>query len=171
MRRPFVSFLGTMAVSALSIAPAFAAACEKVAAPPAALAGWATAPTRAEAAANAKSPLFMLKPGLPTALSLHPMAEVKYPHSPERSAEPGNFGGFVIFAAEEAGIYRVALGDAAWIDVIGNGATLTATTYGHGPDCTGIRKTVDFALQPGTHILQLVGSAKAEVKAMVAKLP
>jgi hypothetical protein len=108
---------------------------------------------------------------------LRPAAEMRYAQKPEKPGGSTSFGGLYTFAVAEKGDYRVALGSAAWVDVVragakkGDGTVMKSTGHGHGPDCSGIRKMVDFKLQPGTYLVQLSGSAAARLPLLVAQLP
>lgn len=66
------------------------------------------------------------------------------------------------------GTYEFALGSAAWIDVAKDGVVLTSASHGHGPACSGIRKIVGFALQPGTYDVRLSRSDSDTVQVMVS---
>ena len=94
---------------------------------------------------------------------------VGYPLAPDHPGAAGTFGGLFAFSVTEAGVYRVALGAGAWIDVAKDGGAVRSSAHGHGPDCTGIRKFVDFPLQPGRYILQVSGAPAAELALMVTK--
>jgi hypothetical protein len=105
---------------------------------------------------------------------LSPTPEVSYVLRPEKPGGSVSFGGTYTFTVPKAGHYRVALGSAAWIDVINAGNPtkgLTSIAHGHGPDCSGIRKMVDFALEPGDYILQISANAQAELPLLVTRLP
>lgn len=88
---------------------------------------------------------------------------------PGRSAEAGSTAGLVLFQVARAGTYRVALGEAAWIDVVRAGRALPSKAHGHGPTCSGIRKIVDFRLVPGRYVLQIAGTPAAAVPVMIAR--
>ena len=106
--------------------------------------------------------------------TLSPTPEVHYALRPEKPGGSVSFGGIYAFTVPTAGHYRVALGSAAWIDVIEAGDTtkgLTSTAHGHGPDCSGIRKMVDFALEPGDYLLQISANADAKLPLLVTRLP
>lgn len=79
--------------------------------------------------------------------------------------------GGLSFTIPEAGNYSVALGSAAWIDVLEDGKALEPASFGHGPECTSIRKKVIFALKPGSHVLQVAGNGAETLKLMAAKEP
>lgn len=105
---------------------------------------------------------------------LHPTPEVRYALRPEKPGGSVSFGGLYAFNIPETGRYRVALGSAAWIDVIKAGDTtkgLTSIAHGHGPDCSGIRKMVDFALEPGDYLVQISANADAKLPLLVTRLP
>lgn len=90
--------------------------------------------------------------------------------SPEKAPAPGSHGGMVGFTVPLAHIYRVALGAGAWIDVVRDGKPVMSGAHGHGPACTAIRKTVDFALTPGDYVLQITGSKDPAIAVMILPL-
>ena len=75
-----------------------------------------------------------------------------------RPADPGgkvSKGGLFQLAIKHAGIYRVAISDHSWIDVVSHGKPVLSSRHGAGPACSGIRKMVDYPLKAGTYTLQL----------------
>jgi len=82
------------------------------------------------------------------------------------SKHPGKVAD-VPFTVESAGVYRVGLSDAAWVDVMADGKASKTAAHGHGPACTGLRKIVDFELSPGTYTLHLDGMKADTIKAMI----
>lgn len=118
-----------------------------------------------------------IDPGKAIEGGLRPTSEMRYAQRPEKPGGSVSFGGLYTFSVADAGSYRVALGAAAWVDVVkagakaGNGAVMTSTAHGHGPDCSGIRKMVDFTLQPGTYLLQISGNAMDRLPLLVTRLP
>jgi hypothetical protein len=96
---------------------------------------------------------------------------IKMPVQPEKPGGSVAFAGLFSFTIPEAGNYAVALGAAAWIDVLEDGKAVAPASFGHGPECTSIRKIVVFPLKAGRHILQVSASADAKLKLMVAKKP
>ncbi len=98
-------------------------------------------------------------------------AEVTFLLVPEKPGGSASHSGLFWFTVETAGDYTVALGSAAWIDVEEDGKALEPSTFGHGPECTTIRKLVTFALKPGVHALQVAGNGADTVRLMVAKAP
>ena len=67
------------------------------------------------------------------------------------------------------GAYRVALSDAAWVDIVRRGKSLGSVAHGHGPRCSGIRKIVDFQLDRGRYALQLSGMTADRVRVLIAR--
>jgi hypothetical protein len=97
--------------------------------------------------------------------------QVAYVLQPEKPGGSVSNGGLFSFNTETAGTYRVALSTAAWIDLIEVGKSLTPAAFGHGPDCSTIRKIVDFQLKHGKHALQISGNADPKMVLIVTKKP
>lgn len=138
---------------------------------PAALTGWA-APGNMNAAASAKGiATAKLTPGKAETLKLLPTPKVAYPLRPEKPGGSVSYGGLAGFTVAEEGIWRVALSSGAWVDVVKNGAASPSVAHGRGPDCSGIRKMVDYRLTPGTYTLQVAANGSDALTFMVAHLP
>ena len=45
---------------------------------------------------------------------------------------------------------------------------MTRTAHAPGPACTGIRKTVQFPLQPGHYVLQISANADPTIAVMIS---
>jgi hypothetical protein len=90
---------------------------------------------------------------------------------PEKPGGSVSWSGLFAFNAPEAGKYSVALGSAAWVDVVEDGKALEPLSFGHGPACTTIRKIVVYDLKPGSHQLQVAGNGADTIKLLVAKQP
>lgn len=146
--------------------------CPRDAAPiPPELAGWSgRKPMTAaiDAASLAGAPL---TPGNAVDLALAPTPGVTYVLRPSRPGGSVSHGGMVAITIGEAGTYRVAIGSAAWLDIVRDGASLESVGHGHGPACSGIRKMVDFALKPGSYVLQIVGNGATTLPLTIVKLP
>ncbi len=112
-----------------------------------------------------------LTPGLAVDGELAPTRTVHYATPPGNPGASTSFGGLYAFSISQPGNYRIALGTAAWIDVVRAGARAAATEHLRGPDCSGIRKMVDFSLQPGDYVLQISGSPDARVPLLIVPLP
>jgi hypothetical protein len=89
---------------------------------------------------------------------------------------PTNEGGTVSYSGifqieiKESGTYRVVLGNASWIDVVKDGKGAQSIGHAHGPDYSGIRKMVDYALEVGTYTLQLSAGADSTTAILVTKI-
>lgn len=102
--------------------------------------------------------------------TLLPGAEVSYPVAPARPGAAGTSGGVFAFEVARGGRYRVALGAGAWIDVVQGGRTLASGAHDHGPECSPVKKMVDFDLAAGRYLLEVSGSPVATLPLMVAKV-
>jgi hypothetical protein len=147
------------------------AKCDAPAPLPAALSGWTekTPLTAATAEDGLKSAA--LTPGKSAVLTLHPTREVHYPSQPEKPGGSVAHGGLASFRIAKAGTYQVSLNSGAWIDVVKDGAMVESSAHGPGPACTGIGKTVRFALQPANYVLQISANAGAEIAVMISPVP
>jgi len=148
-----------------------APACAVAVAPPPGLEGWTTRTPLTAAADAARLDAAMLIPGKAVDAALARTPEVRYVTRPEKPGGSVSHGGLFAFDVTQAGTYRVALGAGAWIDVLDGGKAVVSTSHGHGPDCSGIRKMVDFPLQPGRYVLQIGGNGTPDLSVMVARLP
>jgi hypothetical protein len=149
-----------------------ASACTIIEALPVELAGWDSAHGTVEAAVDAEA---LKAATLPTGhridAALKPTSDVRYIARPEKPGGSVSYGGMFNFRAETDGTYRVALGSAAWIDVLNGETAVVSTAHGHGPVCSGIRKIVDFPLKAGPYTLQIAANGKSTAQVMVARLP
>lgn len=137
--------------------------------PPVGLEGWARKqPIRAGSTAKTATALQI---GSGVTATLLPTPQVTYAVSPQKPGQLGSSGGMFAFTAPTAGRYRVALGAAAWIDVVSGTTSVASVAHAHGPDCTGLRKIVDFDLGPGRYLLQIVGNTTATLPLMVVRSP
>jgi len=102
-------------------------------------------------------------------VALHPVNEVRFAAPPEKRADATSYGGMLAVDVREAGTYQVSLSAGAWVDVLKDGAALASTAHDHGADCSGLRKMVSFALQPGRHVIQLSGNKEDTIKVLVAR--
>ena len=137
---------------------------------PADLQPWSSPVPGLMAAGDASAaPVLPLDKAVP--LTLLPQGAVHFVAPAGKAGEGERSAGMVALDVPEAGTYRVALGKAAWIDIVRDGLVIASTAHGHGPACSGIRKMVDFPLQSGRHLIQLAGAADAALTALVIRLP
>ncbi|RDE06880.1 hypothetical protein [Sphingomonas aracearum] len=145
-------------------------ACTAPAPVPRELAGWAAARPLKAAARATQLGTAEIEVGVGYRLALAPQAQATLPIAPGKAPAADASGGLLGFTVVRAGRYRVALGAGAWVEVVQNGQARPSVAHGHGPDCTGIRKMVDYDLTPGRYILQLSGSPQAGVTVLLAAL-
>jgi hypothetical protein len=138
---------------------------------PAELAGWAAAQPLAAARDPQGLPAAALTPGKAVDLTLGQTSGLAYAMRPERPGDPVSHGGMAQLKVAKAGHYRVAIDSAAWLDLVAGGKGLESVAHSHGPACSGIRKMVDFRLEPGDYVLQIAGNGSARVRVMVMELP
>lgn len=134
---------------------------------PAELTGW-RAGERATAAVDAGGAA-MLTLGRGTRVALHPAAHVSFPVKPAKPG-PGVHGGLLAFQVDYAGRYRIVLETPGWLEVVRDGSAVPSVAHEHGPACSGIRKMVDFDLQPGRHLLEIAGAPNASATLLVTYL-
>lgn len=135
------------------------------------LAAWPDRVASAAAADKAGLPGAQIVVGQAVDAQLRPTPEVRYVLRPEKPGGSVSFGGLYIFTVKQPGRYRIALGSAAWIDVVRDGQALVSMAHGRGPDCTRIRKVVDFSLVPGRYVLQISANGSATMPLLAARLP
>lgn len=175
MRHAFaVALVGIALISPLSSAgaqPGVQSCSAGVATLPPELAGWSS--RRPIVAAGGASGLraATLEVGSAADATLKSTADIRYVTRPEKPGGSVSYGGLFGFTVAQAGTYRVALGSGAWIDVVRNRKAVTSTAHGHGPDCTGIRKMVDFPLTPGRYTLQIAANGEPTLPLMIGRLP
>lgn len=133
---------------------------------PADYAGWNAGGAVAAAAEPAGVSDAILAIGRGARVALKPAAVLKLPVAPKRG---GAHGGLFGFEATAAGRYRIGLSAGVWVEVVANGAAIPSVAHGHGPDCTPVRKFVDWDLKPGRYLLQVTGEPAA-VQLLLTKL-
>lgn len=137
---------------------------------PRALAGWNRRRPAAAATATAGLRSARIAIGRGVDLALRPTSGIAYPLTPAHPGGDGSDGGLAGFTVAVAGTYRVAIGSGAWIDIVRDGHAVDSIAHGHGPDCTGVHKMVDFPLVPGAYVLQVAGNDTATLPLLVTRL-
>ena len=135
---------------------------------PAELAGWSKRTPIAAGRTAATATAIIVGQGAQATFS--PAAAVTPPAPTAKPVATNSSAGLLAFTAPAAGRYRVALGAAAWVEVVAGGKALTAVAHGHGPACSPVRKMVDFDLPAERYLLQLSGSPTSTLGIMVARL-
>ncbi|MDB5711939.1 MAG: hypothetical protein JWL96_4009 [Sphingomonas bacterium] len=160
-------------LAALQQAPAAAPVCPVTPGPLSAeWAGWTTTAPLTAAGRPADLATAALTPGHRADVALLPASGVTFATPLARPAPAGSTGGMLALTVTSAGKYRLSFGGAIWADVIGpDGKTIAPVGHGHGPDCSAIRKYVDFALQPGRYVVQLSEGKVTVIGAMLTPAP
>jgi hypothetical protein len=138
---------------------------------PAAYSAWATPQALSSATGLAGSDAANFATGEAIDAGLQPDGEVTYLTLPKGAGEAASFGGLASFEVTQAGIYRVALGDFAWVDVDRDGKPLAPAAFGHGPECPAVKKVVDYQLEPGRYVLEISGEKAPQLRLMVLPRP
>ena len=112
-----------------------------------------------------------ISPGAGVDLSLPATPDIAYAIRSEHPGGSVSHGGMVGFAVTVAGMYRVAIGSAAWIDLVRDGQIVESSAHAMGPHCSGIHKMVDFSLTPGRYVLQIAGNGASQLPLLVTRLP
>jgi hypothetical protein len=135
------------------------------------LAAWSSTVPK-QAAKDAKTiATATLMPGQAVTAALFRTADLHYVVRPEKPGGSVSFGGLFRFAVKEAGTYRIALGSGAWIDVLKGKTAVESIAHGHGPECSDIRKMVDFSLKPGRYALQISANGGNSLPLLVTRVP
>ncbi|MDD5051351.1 MAG: hypothetical protein PHO27_01315 [Sulfuricurvum sp.] len=103
-------------------------------------------------------------------IGLHPTPKIQYVARPMNEGGTVSYGGIFQIDIKESGVYRVVLGNASWIDLIKDGKAALSVAHNGGPENSGIRKMVDYALEAGTYTLQLSAGADSTSALLVTKI-
>jgi hypothetical protein len=145
--------------------------CTEMVAPPPALAGWTSKQDVKSALKAADLAQAALTIDHGANVTLHPTREVSYVTQPDKPGGSVASGGLLSVAIATAGTYQINLSSGAWIDLLQDGKAILSTAHAPGPACTGVRKTVQFPLQPGRYVLQLSANATPDIQVMVSRVP
>ena len=167
---------GLMLASGVPVAASAQQMAQPVCAPgvdpalPPELVGWKAPIPLVAASDKSGLKLAILGPGIAASATLSPTAQIRYLAPPGKPGTAASYGGLFAFSITRAGTYRFALGAGAWIDVIAAKKMLEPAGHGHGPDCSSVRKMVDFALTPSVYVLQIAGNTDPLLRLMIARL-
>ena len=104
-------------------------------------------------------------------IALAPLASAGLVMAPERAPKNAvSYATALRFAgAKDAGVLRLTLSDAAWIDVIQGGKFLAPRDFTGAHDCPGVRKSVEFAIGPEPFVLQLSDAASPAISLAITE--
>ena len=148
--------------------PAPAPACKAIdAVLPAEWAGWTNLAPISAAANESGLASAELKVG--KAAKAHLPAHTSWVMPPEKAPAAGAKGGLILLNVAQPGRYAVGLGNGSWLDAVSGSTAQTPVGHGHGPDCSSIRKYVEYDLKPGRYVLQISGSQEPDVGILVIR--
>lgn len=96
--------------------------------------------------------------------------KIKYITRPMNEGGTVSYGGMFQIEIQEKGIYRVALGNASWIELVKEGKPALSVGHNRGPENSGIRKMVDYTLETGSYTLQLSAGGDGGTALLVTKV-
>ncbi|MBN2768717.1 MAG: hypothetical protein JXQ68_06400 [Campylobacterales bacterium] len=103
-------------------------------------------------------------------IGLHNTPKVHYVTTPTNEGGTVSYGGMFQIQIKESGIYRIALGNPSWVDMIKDGKAAKSIAHQGGPQGSGIRKMLDYPLESGVYILQLSAGADSTTAVMITKI-
>ena len=103
-------------------------------------------------------------------VGLHPTPKIQYVTRPTNEGGTVSYGGLFQITIKERGLYRVALANASWIDVVKDGKSAQSIAHAQGSENSGIRKMVDYNLDDGIYTLQLSAGADTKSAVLITKL-
>ena len=145
--------------------PAAAQDCAELHAP------WAQAGQVVSATDPAGFAAARIEAGQAVLLDLHPDGEVAYRSLPQGEGEAASSGGMAVIAIAQPGRWQVAIDRPGWVDLVGTGGPAEALRFGPGEPCSGIRKAVTFALEPGEYVLEVSGVLDGQIGVLVEAMP
>lgn len=106
-------------------------------------------------------------------LELRAQPEVSFAAPPSRSwPAEATYAGLARLTVETAGVYRFAIDQAAWIDVVAGGVVLRTRDFQGRPGCNAPHKLVEFSLPAGKPVLlEFSASVTPALKVTVTRSP
>ena len=106
-------------------------------------------------------------------LRLFEQSQVTFALPPaKKPSSDAAYAGLARLTLNDAGVYRLSLDRAAWVDVIANGAAIPSQDSQGRPGCDAPHKIVEFVLPAGTALtLQFSASAAATLRIGVTRSP
>jgi hypothetical protein len=107
--------------------------------------------------------------GAPVRLALAPFAQARLPMAPERAPKSASsYAGMANAPAPAAGVYKISLSEAGWIDVIQDGGFVRSTGFSGALDCPGVRRIVKFPLKAAPFVIEVSGVDASELSLIVS---
>ena len=105
------------------------------------------------------------------AATLHLVAysEAHFLLAPTRAPKsPASLAGMASASAPRAGVYKVSLSEAGWIEIVQDGAFVKSSNFSGALDCPGIRKIVEFPLAAKPFTIEVSGVEAPDLSLIVA---
>ncbi len=137
---------------------------------PAELAAWKSLSYVKAAKSAEELPNAVLTVGTASFIGLYNTPKVTYVLRPVNEGGTVSYGGIFQIVIKEGGVYRVALGNGSWIDMVKEGKAAKSIAHKGGPKNSGIGKMLDFALEAGTYTLQFSAGGDSTSAVLVTKI-
>ena len=122
------------------------------------------------AATTEALPQALIEVGKASYVGLHSTPKVHYVAMPTNEGGAVSYGGMFKVKIKQNGTYRVALGNASWLDLIKEGKAAQSVAHQEGPKDSGIRKMVDYPLEAGVYTLQLSAGGDSTTALLITKI-
>lgn len=96
--------------------------------------------------------------------------KMKYEKTPKNEGGIVSYGGMFQVEIKESGLYRIALGNASWIDFLKGDQFVKSVAHKGGPKDSGIKKMVDYVLEAGIYTLQLSAAGDSTTALLITKI-
>jgi hypothetical protein len=106
-------------------------------------------------------------------LELRAQPEVTFAAPPSRTwPMEASYAGIARLTVDSGGVYRFALDQAAWVDVVVSGAVLKSLDFQGRPGCSTPHKIVEFSLPGGRPmLLEFSSSVTPSIRVSVTRSP
>jgi hypothetical protein len=105
-------------------------------------------------------------------LALVPRSQVQFAATPGRSRSTAGQAGLATLSVSGAGLYRIALDQSFWVDVIARGTAIPSRDFQGRPGCHAPHKVVEFELPAATPLtLQFSDGDAAVLRVAVVEAP
>jgi hypothetical protein len=105
-------------------------------------------------------------------LALVPLAQVHFAATPGKSPSTEAHAGLATLSLPSAGLYRIAIDQSSWVDVIARGASIASRDFQGRPGCHAPHKIVEFELPAATPLtLQFSAGDAATLRVAVLRAP
>ena len=105
-------------------------------------------------------------------LTLAPQSQVHFAAAPEKSRATDGYAGLAVLRLPSAGVYRIALDQPIWVDVVSEGTQVHSRDFQGRNGCSAPHKIVEFVLPARVALtLQLSSASSPTVRVAVLVAP